>query len=788
MHDPIAEDFANLLQQLRRERGWTQEELAERAGLSTRGISDLERGLKSRPRRATIESLATAFALEGSGQATFEDIARGRAPGRVSAASSSVSYWQQRAFVGRAPDVQAVEALLNEPNVRLVTIVGPGGAGKTRLAERVMAERSSSVNGHIAFVSLASIVSGDVIPAMVAKELDSDPGIAGLGNLAAQRCALLVIDDFDAWVDRAAFLADLLRDRPDLKILVTSRIALGLSIEYRYPLSPFAVLGPEASPRKARANEGVQLFIERARAVKPDFVFDDAAISTIARICARLDGLPLAIELAASRMRLLSPAAILARLDRRLPFLVDGESDRPERHQTMRATLVWSYDLLSRDARKLLVILAVFADGFTLDAAAGVVRSIWKDDRFQTNEDLLLAVMATLVDHSLLEQWDCPDDEPRFRMLAMVREFALERAAEQGVIGSVRDAHLAWYDAKIAQAEPELTGAGQHGWMERLKGDLPNIGMAIGYAIETDSLLALAIAGNLTRFWYHRGHVQEGIRWLELALALPGEEHAVPLARMRARWGLGVLLMLSGDLDRAETVLQACLAIARGNDDPSRSFALQAFALNGLGSIAQHRGDPDRAFALHAEGVELARRSADQDAIAALTANQAYDEVLRDNLSSAMPLARVSLAIYRAIGNDYGVATSLGTLGLALVASDMFAEADVILRDGLEVAVAIGSVAAVLTIVECLAAVSVAQGDAGRAAVLIGGTSHLRPSGHHDSRDAARRITKRVIQHSQEVIGEDAFLRNLAVGRGLTLEAVIAIARQPAGLPAPEIA
>ncbi len=433
-------------------------------------------------------------------------------------------------------------------------------------------------------------------------------------------------------------------------------------------------------------------------------------------IVRRVDGLPLAIELAAARIRALPPAALLQRLEVRLPLLSGGARDVPLRQQTMRDTIAWSYDLLDATEQAMFRRLGVFVGGFTLEAAeavlagpadaAGVIQPV-------ASLDVIDGITA-LIDHSLLRQSDGPEGEPRYWMLETVREYARERLEFGGEIEDVQRAHAENYARLAARAEPEMTGADQLAWFARLEAEHANLRAALAWTIAHDPETGLGMAGALIRYWDHHSHTREGQRWLEAALANSGD--LPPAPRAKALWGAGAKADGAGDYDRAERFLTEGLDLARLAGDRY----MIAFMLGALGTVALHRGDLARAAALPEEGLAHARATGDDDAVAALLGALANTAFFRGDHAAAVAHAEEGLALYRGLGSAHGAASVLGHLGRALVELGDHARALAALGEGLVLSQRVGNKWYATATLKGLAAAATARGQWERAARLFG--------------------------------------------------------------------
>src|SRR5918994_3389242 len=466
-------DFGGLLRRYRVAEGLTQEELAERAGVSTRGVSDLERGAHVLPRKDTLQLLLDALALAPADRATL--VAAARRPVTTRARRESDDRppglpVPLTPLIGRDHAIEAVAALLAQPTIRLLPLTGPGGTGKTRLALAVAEQVAPAFPDGVVFVSLAPVADPALVAPTIAERLgareraDQTLRDALVTHLAGKRL-LLVLDNFEHVLPAAPLVAELLGACPALRVLTTSRAALHLSGEHLYSVPPLALPDAGRLPPLEELGQtaAVRLFVDRARAVKSDFTLSEANIPAVVEIVHRLDGLPLALELVAARARALSPAALSVRLHRRFPLLTGGAPDLPERQRTLRDTIAWSYDLLRPSEQALFRRLGVFAGGFTLEAAEAVADLNASFD--------VLEGMTSLLDTSLLQR-DEQDAEPRYTMLATIREFALERLTESGEESTTRDRHAGFFLALVERGDPE---AGDPAWLDILEREHDNL-------------------------------------------------------------------------------------------------------------------------------------------------------------------------------------------------------------------------------------------------------------------------------------------------------------------------
>jgi predicted ATPase/class 3 adenylate cyclase len=574
---------------------------------------------------------------------------------------------QPTPLIGRENELASLRALIADPGTRLVTLTGPGGTGKTRLAMQVAAESLEAFADGVWWAPLATITDPELVPAAIAAplevhEIPGEPLLATLGKHLASRRVLLLLDNLEQVVAAAPLLGRLLDEAPRLVILATSRESLRLRAEREFPVAPLPLPLPmpgaaNSSLEAALASPAVRLFVERAQAVKPGFTIVEGNVADIVAICRRLDGLPLAIELAAARVRLLSPPALLARLDQRFSLLTGGARDLPARQQTLRAAIAWSHDLLLPPERALFARLAVFAGGCTFDAAERVCSAAGglPLDLFDG--------LDSLVQKSLLRQDEGVGGEARFAMLETIREFAQEQFAALPEADTLRRVHADTYLA-LAEASNWDDWTGQADLLDRLEADYANLRQAIGYyealgAAGTAHRVRLVAA--LRDFWRLRSHFREGRQLLESALSAPGD--VPPIDRARAIEGAALFAQAQWDLPRARQLHEKALALYRSAGDPQRV----ARSLSSLGEIARHDGDLDEARTLHQEALDVWRATGDSDGAASALLHLAVVSHLRGDHAHAEPLMRQSLDLFTRIGDTAGEAAAHQWLGIMML-------------------------------------------------------------------------------------------------------------------------
>ncbi len=579
-------------------------------------------------------------------------------------------------LVGRESAAATIADLLRSDDVRLVTLIGPGGVGKTRLALHVLIEcdlAAAFADGSI-FVSLASVADPALVLPTIAQAIAlRDSGDRSLPDrlrdVLRDRHLLLVLDNVEQVAGAAPEIASLLADCPGVRVLATGRVPLRISGEFEFPVAPLALPDLDHLPAVSdlAETEAVELFVQRARAVRPDFALTEANAAAVAGICARLDGLPLAIELAAARVKVLSPSALSARLTNRLQVLTGGARDLPDRLRTMRGAIAWSHDLLSPEEQTLFRHLAVFVGGCTLEAAEAVCGAADDAEPRDSCPPLadILDGLTSLVDKSLLRQEDGPGGEPRFRMLETIQEYGLERLAASGEEAAVRRRHAAWCLALAEQAEPALVGPDQDLWMDRLETEHDNLRAALGWTTETgDAETGLRLTGALWWFWQIRGYLGEGRAWLDRTIAEGrrgngrGGMRSTP--GVRALAGASLLAGLQQDDEDATALAEEALAVAREISDRegiARALFMRSFAAGG-------QGDHTTAIADAAAALDLFRDLGDDHWIAFALNRLGIETYEEGKLAGAAACYEEALGRWRRLGNSWGIATALTNLGL----------------------------------------------------------------------------------------------------------------------------
>jgi predicted ATPase/DNA-binding CsgD family transcriptional regulator len=578
-------------------------------------------------------------------------------------------------LIGRAQEIQAVCTLLRQPGVRLVTLAGTGGVGKTRLGLQVASDLLIDFADGVSFVPLAPISTSELVVAAIAQTLGvKESGERSLFDLLKahlqDKHLLLLLDNFEQVVQAAPQLAELITLCPHLKLLVTSRAVLHIRGEHEFPVPPLALPNLAHLPESETLLQyaAVALFLQCAKAARPDFQVTPANTRVIAEICVHLDGLPLAIELAAARIKLLPPQALLTRLGHRLQVLTSGARDAPIRQQTLRNTLAWSYDLLDAEEQRLFRRLSVFVRGCTLEAVEGLYTALGK-----MPADVLDGV-ASLMDKSLLRPVGQEGEESRLLMLATIREYALEALAASGEMESTRRAHASYCLALAERAELELGGSQQAAWLGQLEREHDNLRAALRWSLEQagdegamederSMEIALRFGGALQEFWRVHGHISEGRTFLERALAA-SEGIAAPV-RAKALIAAATLAFNQSDYDCTEMLCQESLALYRELEDQPGI----AHSVYFLGNVAWTRGDTPTARSLLAEALALARATDDEERAAYSLFSLGLVASSQGEYARARALFEESLAIHRQLENKRGIAHTLSQLAQVLLVS-----------------------------------------------------------------------------------------------------------------------
>jgi predicted ATPase/class 3 adenylate cyclase len=631
---------------------------------------------------------------------------------------------QVTTFIGRAPEIRDGLRLLD--STRLLTLTGPGGTGKTRLSLQIAAESAARFPDGAFWVALAPISDPELVPSTIAHALGvhiggkEDP-LERVVEFVRGKRMLLVLDNFEQILPAASLISELLASGPDLKVIASSRAPLRISGEQEFPVPPLELPDPERLPslEALAQSDAVKLFIERARAVKPDFMVTAENAPAVAEICYRLDGLPLAIELAAARVKLLSPQAMLPRLKKGLDLLASSSPDRTDRQRTLRGAIAWSYDLLDDGLQRLFARSGVFVAGAMLEqleTVCGPAEEIGGDVLERTSE---------LLDNSLTRQLEAAG-EPRFRMLVTIREYAVEKLTASGEEAAIRDRHLAAYLALAERAAPQLQGNEQRRWLDLVELEHDNIRAALELAISRGAVDAASrIAFAVWRFWQIRGYLREGLVWCERVLALTGAD---PASRLRALEAAGGIVYWLADMTLTKRYYREGYDLA-GKLDIKPERAKAAYNLSFAYMLTGGK-EHEEALRLLEEALSIYKSLGDRASVgrAAWALGSVYGEgpnkTHEDHLK-AKQFAHEALVEHRALGNRFDISWDLHGTGFAALKLGQLDDADRDWREALQMFVEAGDSSGIVLMLSNFAELAKARGDLERHATLVGAWTAL---------------------------------------------------------------
>ncbi len=676
---------------------------------------------------------------------------------------------QPTSLIGREKEVTSVQHLLDREDVHLLTLTGPGGTGKTRLGLPVAAELSEHFADGVYFVNLAPISDPALVIPTIAQTLDlketgEQPLFDQLKTSLRDKHLLLLLDNFEQVISAAVQVAELLAACPKLKMIVTSREVLHVRGEQEFAVSPLALPDPKHLPDTVALSqyEAVALFIARAQAVKPEFQVSNANAPAVAEICVRLDGLPLAIELAAARIKLFPPRALLARLSQGLQLLTGGAQDAPARQQTLRNTLEWSYQLLDTQEQRLFQRLSVFVGNWTLEA----VEVVCAEEGAETSD--VLSVLTQLVNKSLViveEQ----DGEARFRLLETIRHYAHEKLCEADQVERMYKRHWEWCLRLAEEAKPKLLGMEQGVWLNRLETEHDNLRAALGRSLSAgEGEIAARLAGALWRFWLAHGHFSEGRKYLEAIFAHSSSLSAS--AKSEVLYGAGELARLQGDYEQAHALYAQRLTLHRNLGDNEGI----ADTLNYLGWMAVFQGDPEQAIKLLEESLALYRELGKEQGVASSLQGLAMAAAFQREYRRAATLSEESLIIRRQLHDRSNLILSLSCLALATTFLGDLKRAMQACQEALALSEVLGYKSGLAYGLEALAGSVGAQGQAERAATLFGAAEALRDAIGTPLPPGLRVIYERVLVTVRAQLGEKPFATAWAQGRAMSPEQALA--------------
>jgi predicted ATPase/class 3 adenylate cyclase len=674
-------------------------------------------------------------------------------------------------IVGRLPEIEELRRLLISPDHRLITITGTGGTGKTQLASNVAAGLLDGfVDGSI-FVDLSGITSEAGVAMSIADALSFGADRDGMGtDLVTEignKHLLLVLDNFEQVISAADLVCDLVQRCPNLCVLVTSQVVLRVRGEWEFPLTPLG-LPEDVSVESVVGSDAAQLFVRRAAAVRPDFEITPRNAGAIAQICRLLDGLPLALELAAARTKVLSPEDLVGRLDDRLKLLTGGARDAPTRHQTLRATLDWSYGLLSPHDQSFLRDFSVFSGGASLEAIEHVLET----------EGEHLDRVASMVEHSLIRRADS-DEVARFSMLQSIRTYALELLDGDPARDRVRERHAGYY-LRLATADADDRDHGLDVDLENFRGALEWWLERGGSGDEDAANDALQLASALGRFWYTHGHSVEGIQWFERALALAEDPPAE--LRAKATRHLGILVETTRDLERAGRLFEEALQLYR----TAGSQSGEAASLNSLGVTRRSLGDLDAAEEFLERAIALRRDLGDEPGLSSATSNLGITAVDRGDLDRAQKLFEESLAIDHKLNDQWGVTVGATNLAIVHLERGDYTEAARLAAEALSGFSENGDLDGVAESLEISAAIAGATGDPRGAARLAAAADALRTTAGLPLAPPDRTRLDRWLAGPRAETSEKEFKQSWDEGAAMTLQQVTDHALRRAGKPRSE--